>query len=263
MKVYSISDILPHLNPSIGYYIGVFEDTPDPILEWPHRHDFYSLVWFTKGEGFNVIDFKEYEIYPDRIFSINPKQIHNWNYSIDSCGYFILIDSPNAKQLNVDFNYPFLDLLQEDIPFIKEIFDRMLSGNNQLSGISYLLSLLRPNIAFSPTSNSVISDFKEFISENLDKNHSINQYANELGITTGLLNQTCKDETGLSAKQLQLELKITEGKRLMLYSSLNTSEIAFKLGIEDSSYFARIFKKKTGYSPTEFREKYLKNSIKS
>jgi len=59
MKVYSISDILPDLNQSLGYYIGVFEDTPDPILEWPHRHDFYSLVWFTKGKGFNVLGEQE------------------------------------------------------------------------------------------------------------------------------------------------------------------------------------------------------------
>ncbi|MBA4057099.1 MAG: AraC family transcriptional regulator, partial [Marivirga sp.] len=52
-------------------------------------------------------------------------------------------------------------------------------------------------------------------------------------------------------------------RRLLLYSKLNNSEIAYKLGFEDTSYFSRIFKKKTHLSPTTFRQKYLNNRKKS
>jgi AraC-like DNA-binding protein len=68
---------------------------------------------------------------------------------------------------------------------------------------------------------------------------------------------------GITAKQFQLDLKITEAKRLLIYSSLNASEIAYQIGFEDVSYFSRIFKKKTGLSPTNFKEKYLNNGQKS
>ncbi|MDR7210291.1 AraC family transcriptional regulator [Flavobacterium piscis] len=261
MKVYQITDIIPELTKPTEYSVGVFEDTPDPEIEWPHRHAFYSVVWFTQGSGINVIDFDEYKIQQNRVFTINPKQIHNWNYSIDSCGYFLLIEEPLAKQLNLDFSFPFVDIEKDDYNFIEEIFKRMLSKNNQRTAIPYLFSLL----SSSETSkkSDTITKFKKMVSENLDKNLAIEQYAEKLSVTTEILNQTCKDETGFTTKQLQLDIKITEAKRLMLYSSLNTSEIAFKLGFEDNSYFSRIFKKKTAYSPAEFQKKYLKKEKKS
>ncbi|ASE61014.1 helix-turn-helix domain-containing protein [Chryseobacterium indologenes] len=261
MKVYSIKDIIPEVKQFTQYYVGVFEDTPDPEIEWPHRHAFYSLVWFTKGSGINVIDFDEHEILPNRIFAINPKQVHNWNYSSDSCGYTLLIDEPFAKHLNIDFSFPFVDLQKDDLQFIEEIFKRMLSGKNQLTAIPYLFSLL--NNSRASRINNTITKFKKLVSENLDKNLTIEQYAEKIGVTIEIFNQTCKAETGFTAKQLQLDVKITEAKRLLLYSSLNSSEIAFKLGFEDNSYFSRIFKKKTDFSPAEFREKYHKNEKKS
>lgn len=261
MKIYKTTDIILELKKITEYYVGIFEDTPDPEIEWPHRHAFYSLVWFTQGDGINVIDFEEYKIQPNRIFTINPKQIHNWNYSTDSCGYFLLIEESLAKQLNIDFAFPFADIQKKDFHFIEEIFKRMLSENNQQTAIPYLLSLLiKPNT--SKKSNA-ITKFKKKVNENMDVNLTIEQYAEKLGVSTEILNQTCKEETGFTPKQLQLDMKITEAKRLMLYSSLNTSEIAFKLGFEDNSYFSRIFKKKTGYSPAEFREKYLNKGKKS
>ena len=258
MKIYQINDIIPELTEPTIYYVGVFEDTPDPGIEWPHRHGFYSLIWFTQGNGINVIDFEEYEILSNRIFTINPKQIHNWNYSLDSCGYFLLIEEHLAKHLNIDFSLPFVDLKTDDIQFVKEIFKRMLSNHNKLVAIPYLISLLSTPLTNRNKLSDTIIKFKQQITENFDKNNTLEQYAEKLNISAETLNQLCKEGTGLTAKKLQLDLKITEAKRLLLYSSLNTSEIAFKLGFEDNSYFSRIFKKKTNTSPVNFRKKYLK-----
>lgn len=36
---YSIKDIVP-VSCSELWFVGKFEETPDPVLEWPHRHDF-------------------------------------------------------------------------------------------------------------------------------------------------------------------------------------------------------------------------------
>nr|WP_294896017.1 AraC family transcriptional regulator [uncultured Pedobacter sp.] len=259
MKIYQIDDIIPKLNESIEYYAGVIEDISDPNIEWPHRQGFYSLVWFTQGNGLNIIEFEEYEILSNRIFTINPKQIRYWNYSDDSCGYFLLINEHFAKHLNIDFSFPYVDLERDDIHFIREIFNRMLSNNNQLFAISYLISLLNNNKKQYNKSNNTIILFKKLTAENFSKNFTIEQYADKLNTLPETLNQLCKDETGLTAKQLQLDLKITEAKRLLLYSTFKIGEISFKLGFEDSSYFSRIFKKKTNISPANFREKYLKS----
>ncbi len=258
MRIYQINDIVPDLTEPTAYHVGIFEDTPDPNIEWPHRHGFYSMVWFTQGSGINVIDFDEYEILSNRIFTINPKQIHNWNYSVDSCGYFLLIEEHLAEHLHIDFSFPYVDIRVNDIHFIEEIFKRMSPNHNQLTAISYLHSLLVNSEAHQAKLTDVIIQYKKRITENFNENATVDQYAEKLHISAGTLNQLCKDETGLTAKQLQLDLKITEAKRLLLYSQLNTSEIAFNLGFEDNSYFSRIFKKKTNLSPMDFRQKYLK-----
>ncbi|MET4083928.1 AraC family transcriptional activator of pobA [Pedobacter sp. UYP30] len=259
MKIYQINDIISDLPKLTEYYFGIFEDTPNPIIEWPHRHGFYSLVWFIQGSGINVIDFDEYEIFPNRIFTINPKQIHNWNYSVDSSGYFLLIEEHLAKHLNIDFSYPYIDIKTDDIHFVEEIFKRMSSNKNQMTAIPYLYSFLTNSEIYQTNLSDTIILYKKRITEKFEKNSTIEQYAKKLNISTETLNQLCKNETGLTAKQLQLDLKITESKRLLLYSSQNISEIAFNLGFEDNSYFSRIFKKKANLSPANFREKYLKN----
>jgi AraC family transcriptional activator of pobA len=47
---------------------------------------------------------------------------------------------------------------------------------------------------------------------------------------------------------------ILESKRLLAHSDLNISEIAYQLGFDDASYFARLFKQIVLTSPREFRE---------
>ena len=73
-------------------------------MDWPHRHDFYSLVWFTDSSGINVIDFEEYEIKPNRLFLMHPKQVHNWSYSKESKGYILVFDKAFHKRISLRIN---------------------------------------------------------------------------------------------------------------------------------------------------------------
>lgn len=47
---------------------------------------------------------------------------------------------------------------------------------------------------------------------------------------------------------------ITEAQLLLTDVTLTISEVAYKLNFDDKSYFSRIFKKKTGLTPAEFRK---------
>lgn len=59
---------------------------------------------------------------------------------------------------------------------------------------------------------------------------------------------------GKSASGLIEESLILEAKVLMQKSNMSVSEIAFDIGFEDVSYFARFFKKHTGFAPTQYRK---------
>ena len=47
---------------------------------------------------------------------------------------------------------------------------------------------------------------------------------------------------------------ILEAQRMLLYSNLNVSQIGYRLGFDDASYFVKYFKKHTSVSPSEFRK---------
>ena len=46
-----------------------------------------------------------------------------------------------------------------------------------------------------------------------------------------------------------------EAKRLLHFSTLSVKEIAFQLGFADFGYFGRLFKRHTGITPTEYRQR--------
>lgn len=270
LKEYSVSEILGLPSQHIPYFVGTFEDTEDADVEWPHRHDFYSLVWFTQGSGFYVIDMQEYEIVPNRMFLVSPKQIHNWDYSQNSEGYILVCDSTLALELNLNEVTPYLDIT-DNKSFIEDIFIHLLTeterndsltNGNIKAGILYLYSILqrlaKESQVIKPAFDRTISKLKQIIFEDPHCT-KIEGYAEKLGISVENLNTICRDNTGVSVKQYILDLKVTEAKRLLIYTSNNINEIAFSLGFEDSSYFSRIFRKRTSLSPSDFLQKYRKH----
>lgn len=81
----------------------------DEGIEWPHSHSFYSFVWFTQGSGYYVIDSEEYEIKPQRVFYIAPKQVHNWSLYDNTQGYIIFIDRLAGLDMNLNYAFPKTD----------------------------------------------------------------------------------------------------------------------------------------------------------
>tara|TARA_R110001583_G_scaffold87415_1_gene228095 strand:+ start:153 stop:1064 length:912 start_codon:yes stop_codon:yes gene_type:complete len=88
---------------------------------------------------------------------------------------------------------------------------------------------------------------------------SIEQIANKMSVSQRYLSDTLKKETGkTTTEHLHLRL-IDEAKNILLKPNKSISEVAYELGFEYPQYFSRLFKKKEGISPTEYREKYKLN----
>ncbi|SHK43359.1 AraC-type DNA-binding protein [Flagellimonas taeanensis] len=267
LKEYSISDIIISKSKRKMFYVGTFEGTEDPDIAWPHRHDFYSLVWFTKSSGINVIDFEEYEIKHNRLFLMRPKQVHNWSYSKNSNGYIAVFDKHLLKELTIDFvDRPFFDLSDKNTRLLKPLFANLIEESTQndqlgektiVQGISYVLLLLKrwsnENLQNKVVKSKDILKFSSLVTNTISENLSVYDYASKLNLTVDKLNAICKENYGQSPKTIILEKKITEAKRLLYFTDLSVKEIAFRLGFEDSSYFSRIFKQKTNLSPSEFK----------
>lgn len=265
LQEYTILDLFPELPKRTSYYFYFFEKLDLSHLVWPHKCDFYSLVWFTEGGGVNVIDSTEYLIIPNRIFLISPRQIQNNAYLSDAGGYILLFDKIVAAQIGINFNLPYVDISPEHVLLLKLAVEntiRKKPGSNIEIDLLYIYSLIVDEIddeSLVPARmNILFGDFKELVLTHDVKIQSMDQYADTLHISLTTLNDLCRFFVGSSAKQFLLDFKIAEAKRLLINSQLNISDIAYRLGFEDASYFARIFKKKTSLSPSVFLGKYRK-----
>lgn len=83
-----------------------------------------------------------------------------------------------------------------------------------------------------------------------------------LNITPLYLNEIVKEITGFPASYWIQQETILEARRLLYYTDLDIKQIAYRLGYDDHAYFSRFFKKSTGNTASQFRNKnhYLSNN---
>ena len=68
------------------------------------------------------------------------------------------------------------------------------------------------------------------------------------------LNLICQKIMNQSVSEIIETRKLTEAKNLLASTNKSISEIGFELGYNEKSYFSNVFKKKSGQTPSEFRD---------
>ena len=97
-----------------------------------------------------------------------------------------------------------------------------------------------------------------YIQHHLSESIRVEAIAKELYMSRPYLSSRFKDETGETLTYFILKEKVEEAKRLLRYSDKSFSVIGAYLGFSSPGHFSQVFKKYTGRTPTEYREKYAK-----
>lgn len=250
-------------------------------LVFPHRHNFYHFLLFTRGNGQYTIDFEIFDIEPWQIYFMSPGQIHTWSFKGKMEGYVVNFDKDFFKTflLNPDYlsAFSFFSGLVKDEVFVieedkrilvSEILNRLLRNQGDSAFVSasllYLFSLLESGktVALSFEANkynhTLLRNFLHLIELNYKGLKLPKDYAALLYITPNHLNALCKELLGLSAGEVIRNRIILESKRLLVIKDFSISEIAYELNFNDNSYFTKFFKKIEGVTPEEFRKQNYK-----
>lgn len=143
----------------------------------------------------------------------------------------------------------------DDAVFIGALLKRMLMACEDKdtafmqSGIDLILGQLRPDGRIA----AVPEKFLQLVFDRDRTPLSVSDYARELNVTANYLNKTVKAHTHRTAIDWIEIARLNLAKKMLKDPQLSIAEIAQLTGLPDQSYFSRFFRKRTGLTPSEFR----------
>lgn len=247
----------------------------------PHRKTVYDFFFVTNGEIFRDKGLDSYQISKNTFFFVPASQITTMkSMSPDTQGFYchfsIDIFSNNFYPKEFIEKFPFLHhtgnpmvKIEDDAQeFVIQILQRLekeyKSQNCNLDLVASCIATLlhetsrfiiedKPKIKESSASQ-IAERYKLALGKDIQEKQKISYYADLLSVTPEYLNRCVKATFGKTSHQLLDEMILLEAKVLLKQSSLNISELAFKIGKQNPSDFIRFFKTKTGLTPKEYRK---------
>jgi len=110
------------------------------------------------------------------------------------------------------------------------------------------------NEADSSHHDEVVAEVQQWLQSNLSSPLSIAQLARTARLSPRTLGRRFKRATGLTPQSYLQGLRVTGAKDLLRHSNLSVGEIAWRVGVQDVSYFSQLFRRHAGMSPLKYRE---------
>jgi AraC-like DNA-binding protein/mannose-6-phosphate isomerase-like protein (cupin superfamily) len=251
--------------------------------EQPHRHAYYEICIFVNGAGTHMIDFKTFDIKSKSIHFLTPGQVHRISREENYHGFLVVFSREfyslgiqdedllmTLPFFNNNTSEPILNLDGEEFAELHDIIEHLRKDYKRDSEIredvlrSYLhIFLLKCRYFFNQKYVDIntindpaylkLNKFRKLVEQNFREIHLVKEYADLLHESPAHLNKVVKSITGENASEFIIKRIVLEAKRLLIYTDLSNKEISFKMNYDDPSYFSRLFRKKVGASPSEFR----------
>ncbi len=102
--------------------------------------------------------------------------------------------------------------------------------------------------------NGMIVKGRKYITENYDKDISLDDVSRYLNLSPYYFSKLFKSETGTTFVEYLTNLRMERAQELLKDETLSIKEICASVGYADPNYFSRTFKKNVGVTPTVYRE---------
>ncbi len=241
----------------------------DPQLDYPeHSHDFSELVLVSAGSGIHMVNGDHSVVLPNTVACVSEKDYHQF------------ADNKDVALLNILYNKNQLSISRSAADVIKrlegnhshflindEAFQRLdyiglqirsEQENGNLHSQAMVSLLFEQLLLFldrldsdkfqgSPVMQAIVYLCNNYQTQDL----SVNQICDIFQVSTKNLSNKLVELTGLSTNRFINQLRIRKAMTL-LQTGLSVTDVAYRVGYNDSNYFSTKFKAVTGQLPRTY-----------
>ena len=142
---------------------------------------------------------------------------------------------------------------------IKNNLNELLYEGELIVLFARLFNKIKPQDLFAEKFSKIQKAVK-VMNESPEKRLSNDELSSLCKISKYYFIKLFTDTLGISPQQYYNNIIIDKSKQLLETTDFNVSEISHLLGIEDSLYFSRLFKKREGKSPLNYRKSFRSNT---
>lgn len=255
-----------------------------------HRHDFFEFNYVYRGKVSNCLENKPIVQTNRQILLMNPYAVHNPQpIDEDTVLFNLLVDRSWAENvfaslLSFDhgfFNF-FLDsiyglnrmapyLILDNTPELTRIFHQMIAEYFEekacyqqilFSKLIELFAILSRQQDDSRRKKDLeflqqrdVADILNYIKVNY-REISLAKAAEFFNYTPNYLSKIIKRHTGRYFSDILQEYKLESACNYLTHSSLSIEKINEIIGYSDASYFSKVFSKRYGLSPNQYRQQH-------
>lgn len=251
-------------------------------------HDFWELMYVDKGPVQIRTDAEEVVLNQGEIIFHRPNEFHSIKALGSALNFFVIsfVCTSDAMvhfekyhtQLNktlktflssiikeAESTYLFLQNAPKAVKLERK--DNAPIGSEQLIKMyleQLLIFLLRDitrkgNVQIFPQKseekNPLVNAIRAFIADRTEENVRVEDICYEFGYSRSYLSRVFQEETGQTMAAYATSLKIERAKLLIRETNMNFAQISARLSFENPQYFSRVFRRCTGMTPTEFKNR--------
>jgi len=187
---------------------------------------------------------KDYILLEISKMPLNADSIFRFRQDVLQMIYFYL----RQKEINAH------DLFNDNVSVA--IFDNVNSVENLIYWVDYVVTKATDFVQAIEKSANLVERTKNFIRQNIEKDFSRQDVADNVHFNHDYLARIFKKETGIKLSDYIIQERLSLAKRMLETTDMSITMVAEKVGYTNFSYFSTLFKNLYGISPVKYKRKY-------
>lgn len=220
-----------------------------------HQIKFHELTFLLKGEMTYYVNDEKFDMVGGDIIylpagSMRQRDVGNGKNDYVSINFHSIERLPLKYHSHGDIN--------DEVQILLEYLDKIYSGPNAVNPkkLVHIMEALVLQISDNVMSDSkppLATEILNYLLKHYSERITLDDISQATYFSVAHCENAFRKAYDKSIVHYLIDLRISEAKHLLTETSMPCSVIARIVGFDDANYFSRVFKKRIGFSPLQYR----------